>query len=136
LQLATELDLVRAARDRDDAAERAMRKIHRSVRETSDATAQRRVLQSWKRQPTPGDSTMSVTSEGTTFERVLDLLSDGEWHTKAELAEITRYPQHWVRELGESGYELQLSAEGQVRLDVGTRRLTQGGARSASQAPG
>jgi hypothetical protein len=59
---------------------------------------------------------MNAASDRTTFERLLDLLSDGDWHRKEEVAKVTPYPQHWIRELGESGYQVQVGAEGQVRL--------------------
>jgi hypothetical protein len=59
---------------------------------------------------------MGIAAEPTQWRRVLDLLLDGDWHTEQELAEITRYPQYWIRELGESGYMVERSADGHLRL--------------------
>jgi hypothetical protein len=59
---------------------------------------------------------MSLVAEPTTWERVLDLLSDGGWHTEVELEEITHFPEYWIRELGESGYFVEKSATGRLRL--------------------
>ena len=42
----------------------------------------------------------------TTFDRVLDVLSDGEWHSEEELEEISYFPREWIRELRTSGYPL------------------------------
>jgi hypothetical protein len=36
---------------------------------------------------------MGIAAEPTQWQRVLDLLLDGDWHTEQELAEITRYPR-------------------------------------------
>jgi len=61
---------------------------------------------------------MSVATESTTWDRVVDLLSDGDWHTEEELEKVAHFPDYWIRELEESGYSLQRSANGhtQVRL--------------------
>lgn len=61
---------------------------------------------------------MSIAAEPTTWERVLDLLSDGDWHTKDELEEVAYFPEYWIRELEESGYFLEKSVTGRpsVRL--------------------
>ena len=40
----------------------------------------------------------------TTFERVLDVLSDGDWHSEDELGEVSYFPREWIRELEASGY--------------------------------
>ncbi len=44
---------------------------------------------------------MSTT---TTFERVLGILADGEWHSEDELAEVSSFPREWIRELELSGH--------------------------------
>jgi hypothetical protein len=59
---------------------------------------------------------VSIAAEPTQWDRVIDLLSDGDWHTENELTRITRYPQHWIRELCESGYLLERRADGRLRL--------------------
>jgi hypothetical protein len=59
---------------------------------------------------------VSVATRTKQWDRVFGLLSDGDWHTETELAEITRYPQHWIREVGESGYLLERDADGRMRL--------------------
>jgi len=33
------------------------------------------------------------------YEQILELLSDGEWHTKEDLSQITVFPELWVEEL-------------------------------------
>ena len=57
---------------------------------------------------------MSIAAEPTQWDRIFDLLSDGEWRTEKELATITRYPRQWIHELGESGYLLERDADGRA----------------------
>ena len=59
---------------------------------------------------------MSTVAAPTTWERVVDLLSDGDWHTEVELEEIAHFPAHWIRELEQSGYFVEKNASGQLRL--------------------
>jgi len=33
------------------------------------------------------------------YEQIIDLLSDGEWHTKDELGQVTAFPELWLDEL-------------------------------------
>ena len=33
------------------------------------------------------------------YEQILELLSDGQWHTKEDLGEITVFPELWLDEL-------------------------------------
>ena len=33
------------------------------------------------------------------YEQIIDLLSDGEWHTKDDLGEVTVFPELWLDEL-------------------------------------
>ena len=33
------------------------------------------------------------------YEQIIDLLSDGEWHTKDELGHVTAFPELWLDEL-------------------------------------
>jgi len=33
------------------------------------------------------------------YEQIIDLLSDGEWHTKDDLGEVTAFPELWLDEL-------------------------------------
>jgi hypothetical protein len=40
-----------------------------------------------------------MTSQTTTYERIMQLLSDGDWHRAEELGAISAYPQEWVKEL-------------------------------------
>jgi hypothetical protein len=42
----------------------------------------------------------------TTFERVVSVLSDREWHTREELAELTPYPDWWLDELQHERIEI------------------------------
>ena len=59
---------------------------------------------------------MSTVAEPTTWERVVELLSDGDWHTEVELEEIAHFPAYWIRELEQSGYLVEKSATGRLRL--------------------
>jgi len=42
----------------------------------------------------------------TTFERVVSVLADREWHTRQELAELTPYPDWWLDELRHEQIEI------------------------------
>ncbi|HEY7179213.1 MAG TPA: hypothetical protein VH305_08565 [Gaiella sp.] len=56
-----------------------------------------------------------------TFDAILELLADRRWHTENELAERTRYPDHWIDELRrESALEIE-ERDGQtlIRLRAG-----------------
>ena len=33
------------------------------------------------------------------YEQIIELLSDGEWHTKDDLGEVTVFPELWLDEL-------------------------------------
>jgi len=33
------------------------------------------------------------------YEQIIDLLSDGEWHTKDDLGQVTAFPELWLDEL-------------------------------------
>ncbi len=52
---------------------------------------------------------MSLATAPTTFERVLELLRDGRWHTEQELGEVAHFPRRWIDELKASGYDVQTS---------------------------
>jgi hypothetical protein len=55
------------------------------------------------------------TETETTFERVLQVLADGEWHTEGELAEVSYFPREWINELKVSGYPLATAENGCLR---------------------
>jgi hypothetical protein len=64
--------------------------------------------------------TVRRTSEGggamsdettTTFKRVLDVLSDGDWHSEDELEEVSYFPRDWIQELRVSGYPVDESGD-------------------------
>jgi hypothetical protein len=40
-----------------------------------------------------------MTSQTTTYERILQLLADGDWHREEELGAVSAYPHEWVKEL-------------------------------------
>jgi hypothetical protein len=62
------------------------------------------------------------TGATTTFDRVLDVMSDGNWHTEQELGEVSYFPREWVRELELSGLSVDQEREGRFRLrDQATR---------------
>ncbi len=54
---------------------------------------------------------MSDVGTTTTFERVIDVLSDGEWHSEEELEEVSYFPREWIRELEMSGYPVAENAD-------------------------
>jgi hypothetical protein len=61
-----------------------------------------------------GDDGESVMS---TFERIVAVLSDREWHSREELAELTPYPEWWLEELRHEQLEVVEDAERErVRL--------------------
>lgn len=33
------------------------------------------------------------------YEQIIELLSDGEWHTKDDLGQVTAFPELWLDEL-------------------------------------
>jgi hypothetical protein len=35
----------------------------------------------------------------TKYEQIIELLSDGEWHTKEDLEQVTVFPDLWLDEL-------------------------------------
>ena len=49
------------------------------------------------------------------YQRVLALLADGDWHSEAELAELTAYSCLWVAELRRTGHVIE-QRDGQLRL--------------------
>jgi hypothetical protein len=40
------------------------------------------------------------------YERLLEVLSDGEWHSEDELRPITPFPREWIAELRHDGHEV------------------------------
>jgi hypothetical protein len=58
-----------------------------------------------------------MIAEGmTTYDRVLQLLADGEWHTEDELGEVAYFPREWIRELEASGKHVTTVENGGLRL--------------------
>jgi hypothetical protein len=57
-----------------------------------------------------------ITATQGTFDRVLEVLEDGKWHTEDELAEVSYFPREWVKELDVSGYPVTIVESGLVRL--------------------
>jgi hypothetical protein len=39
----------------------------------------------------------------STYERVRDVLSDGEWHSIDELKQVSSFPERWIEELRRDG---------------------------------
>jgi hypothetical protein len=33
------------------------------------------------------------------YQQIIELLSDGEWHTKEDLGQVTAFPELWLEEL-------------------------------------
>jgi hypothetical protein len=50
------------------------------------------------------------------YERVLELIDDGEWHDEGELRAVTVYPDAWLHELSLDGHMV-------VRRSDGTRAV-------------
>jgi hypothetical protein len=51
-----------------------------------------------------------------TFESIVALLGDGEWHTPQELATTTRYPDQWIDELRRESLVEVEEQHGQTRV--------------------
>ena len=70
----------------------------------------------------------------STYQRVRDVLADGEWHSIEELRKVSRFPERWLEELRKDGLEVMVdSYEGNVALVGGPRdhHATTGPTRSA-----
>ena len=53
----------------------------------------------------------------STYERVRNVLSDGDWHTVDELREVSYFPERWIDELRMDGLEVvEDEAQGKVVL--------------------
>ena len=53
----------------------------------------------------------------STYERVRNVLADGDWHTVDELREVSFFPERWIDELRLDGLEvLEDEAQGKVVL--------------------
>ena len=53
----------------------------------------------------------------STYERVRNVLAEGDWHTVDELREVSFFPERWINELRIDGLEVvEDEAEGKVAL--------------------
>jgi hypothetical protein len=53
----------------------------------------------------------------STYERVKNVLADGNWHTVDELKEVSYFPERWIEELRRDGLEvIEDEAGGKVAL--------------------
>jgi hypothetical protein len=52
----------------------------------------------------------------TTYDRVLQLLADREWHPTRDLIAVSNYPREWIRELQRRNLIEVLSFSGDVRV--------------------
>ena len=53
----------------------------------------------------------------TMYERIMDVLADGKWHSIEELQEISAYPDRWLEELRRDGlWVMEDHATGRVAL--------------------
>jgi hypothetical protein len=53
----------------------------------------------------------------STYQRVKDVLADGEWHSIEELKKVSMFPERWVEELRKDGLEIREDKdEGKVAL--------------------
>jgi hypothetical protein len=48
----------------------------------------------------------------STYDRVVELLSDGDWHCEPELLRVSAFPAHWVTELAREGHEVKETEDG------------------------
>jgi hypothetical protein len=55
-----------------------------------------------------------------TYSRLLELLSDGDWHGEDDLRMITSFPGEWLKELRYEGHEVAVDDGGAplVRLRI------------------
>jgi hypothetical protein len=55
----------------------------------------------------------------STYQRVKDVLADGEWHSMEELREVCLFPERWVEELRKDGLDVREDRdEGKVALSA------------------
>ena len=53
----------------------------------------------------------------STYQRVKNVLADGEWHSMDELKEVCSFPERWVEELRKDGLEvMEDEHEGKIAL--------------------
>ena len=53
----------------------------------------------------------------STYQRVRDVLADGEWHRIEELREVCYFPERWIDELRRDGLEIREDeVEGRIAL--------------------
>jgi hypothetical protein len=51
----------------------------------------------------------------TTYDRVKDVLADGDWHTLDELKQVSYFPERWLEEFRRDGLEV-VEEHGKVAL--------------------
>jgi hypothetical protein len=51
----------------------------------------------------------------TTYDRVKDVLADGDWHTLDELKQVSYFPERWLEEFRLDGLEV-VEEDGKVAL--------------------
>jgi hypothetical protein len=53
----------------------------------------------------------------STYQRVKNVLADGEWHSMEDLKEVCCFPERWVEELRKDGLEIMEDEdEGKIAL--------------------
>jgi len=50
-----------------------------------------------------------------TYDRVKDVLADGDWHTIEELKQVSFFPERWLEEFRRDGLEV-IEDDGKVAL--------------------
>jgi hypothetical protein len=48
----------------------------------------------------------------STYSRVVELLSDGDWHCGQELSQVSTFPELWITELAHEGHEIKWTESG------------------------
>jgi hypothetical protein len=48
----------------------------------------------------------------STYQRVRNVLADGEWHSIEELKEVCYFPERWVEELRKDGLQVREDKDG------------------------
>ena len=72
----------------------------------------------------------------STYARLVDLLSDHQWHDRNEIAAITHYPDLWLKELARGGPPVVRKPDGTTQVRLADERPLVGGlSRTAKGRP-
>ena len=54
----------------------------------------------------------------STYARLIDMLSDQQWHDRSEIAAITHYPDLWLKELVVAGHLVVQKPDGATAVHL------------------